>query len=53
MGSVKPKFIRYIFYKNDDAKPPIIPQNLNDPAQDFGACLPENMGLNRANFVKQ
>ena len=35
--------LKPIFYKNN-AKPPIITQNLHDSAPYFGACLPEIWG---------
>ena len=42
--------LKPVFYKNN-AKPPIVTQHLHDSAPNFGACLPEIWGQDRANFV--
>ena len=41
-------FVKSIFYKNN-AKPPIVTQNLHVSAPYFGACLPEIWGKDSAN----
>ena len=48
-GIIYETYIKPIFHKNN-AKPPIVTQNLHDSAPYFGAFLPEIWGQDSANF---